>query len=263
MTTLWNAIRYALRGLRRFPGFTVTSVLTLALGIGAATAIFSVVNSVLLQPYAFPEPGQLIVWRETMREVRDRYPLLPDNYKHYLYLKTHSRTVADAAILQNASFAVAVGENHPQVVSGLSVSSNFFSVLEITPVLGRTFLPDEDLGTNVVVITWSASERFFGDREVLGRSLKIGGQLKTVVGVLPKTFSFPALNEMASAAHPGELSRYEIFQPLVPQEQDLTTDDSAFSFLVVARLKPGVSVKAANTELDEMQQAYSDRKSVV
>ena len=261
---LWLTCRmsllYALRGLRKSPGFAVTSILTLALGIGAVTAVFSVVNSVLLRPYEFRDPGQLIVWRETMREVRDRYPLLPDNYKHYLYLKAHSKTIADAAILQNASFAVAVEENHPQVVSGLSVSANFFPVLGITPALGRSFLPVEDqkAGSSVVVITWSASERFFGtERGVLGRSLQIGGEQKTVVGVLPKTFVFPAVNEMAGGAHPGELSRYEIFQPLVPQEQDLTADDSAFSFLVLARLKPGVSVKTASTELDEMQQAYS------
>jgi predicted permease len=255
-----NEFLYALRGLRKSPGFAITSILTLALGIGAVTAVSSVVNSVLLRPYAFREPGELIVWRETMREVRDRYPLLPDNYKHYLYLKTHSKTIADAAILQNASFAVTVGGNHPQVVSGLSVSSNFFPVLGITPALGRSFLPEEDrkAGSNVVVITWSAAERFFGaDREVLGRSLKIGGEQKTVVGVLPKTFAFPSVNEMAGGVHPGELSRYEIFQILVPQEQDLTTDDSAFAFLVLACLKPGVSVKTAGTELDEMQQAYS------
>jgi predicted permease len=260
VANLSNEFLYALRGLRKSPGFAVTSILTLALGIGAVTAVFSVVNSVLLRPYGFREPGQLIVWRETMREVRDRYPLLPDNYKHYLYLKAHSKTTADAAILQNASFAVTVGGNHPQVVSGLSVSSNFFPVLGITPALGRSFLPEEDrkAGSNVVVISWSASERFFGtDRGVLGRSLQVGGEQKTVVGVLPKTFAFPAVNEMAGGAHPGELLRYEIFQTLEPQKQDLTTDDSAFSFLVLARLKPGVSVKAAGTELDEMQQAYS------
>lgn len=260
MAISWNEILLALRGLRRYPGFAFTSILTLALGIGAATAIFSVVNTVLLEPYAFPNPGQLVVWRETMREVRDRYPLLPDNYKHYLYLRAHSTTVADAAILQNASFVVASGENHPQVMSGLSVSSNFFSVLGITPALGRGFLPEEDRkpGSSVVVITWSAANRFFGDeRAALGRSLKIGGELKTVVGVLPKTFSFPALKEMPDAAQSGELQHYAIFQPLVPQEQDLTADDSAFSFLVVARLKPGVPVQSASTELDEMQRAYS------
>jgi hypothetical protein len=77
------------------------------------------------------------------------------------------------------------------------------------------------------------------------------------VGVLPRAFAFPAANEMAGGARPGEISRYEIFQTLVPQEQDLTTDDSAFSFLVLARLRQGVSVKTAGSELDEMQQAYS------
>src|SRR5260370_34168168 len=101
-------------------------------------------------------------------------------------------------------------------------------------------------------MSWWASEGLFGrERGVLGRSLKIGGEQKTVVGVLPRTFAFPTVNEMAGGAHPGEISRYEIFQTLVPQEQDLTTDDSAFSFLVLARLRQGVSVKTAGTELDE------------
>ena len=160
---LSNDFHYAFRGLRKSPGFAVTAILTLALGIGAVTAVFSVVNSVLLRPYPFREANQLVVWRETIQEVSDRYPVLPDNYKHYLNLRTRSKTIADAAIFQNASFAVAQGQDHPQIVNGLSVSSNFFAVLGTAPAIGRTFLPDEVRKgrNNVVVITWSAWQRFF------------------------------------------------------------------------------------------------------
>jgi predicted permease len=255
-----NDLHYALRGLRNSPGFALTSILTLALGIGAVTAVFSVVNSVLLRPYAFRDPGQLAVWHETIQEVSDRYPLLPDNYKHYLNLTSRSKTVADAAIFQNASFAVALGQDHPQIVKGLSISPNFFSVLGVAPALGRTFLPEEARKgrNNAVIITSSAWQRFFGgDSAVLGHSLKIAGEQRTVVGVLPKTFAFPTLSEMIVSLHPGEALPYEVFQPLVPQDEELTADDSDFGFLVVARLKPGISARQASSELDRIQKAYS------
>jgi predicted permease len=260
MANLSNDFHYAIRGLRKSPGFAVTAILTLALGIGAVTAVFSIVNSVLLRPYPFREANQLVVWRETIQEVSDRYPVLPDNYKHYLNLRTRSKTIADAAIFQNASFAVAQGQDHPQIVNGLSVSSNFFAVLGTGPAIGRTFLPDElrKGRNNVVVISWSAWQRFFdGDVAALGRSLKIGGEQKVVVGVLPRTFAFPAMSEMVAGANPGKVSAYEIFQPLVPQDEELTADDSDFGFLVLARLKSGIPVKEATTELDGIEKAYS------
>src|SRR5580704_2354198 len=260
MANLSNDFHYAIRGLRKSPGFAVTAILTLALGIGAVTAVFSIVNSVLLRPYPFREANQLVVWRETIQEVSDRYPVLPDNYKHYLNLRTRSKTIADAAIFQNASFAVAQGQDHPQIVNGLSVSSNFFAVLGTGPAIGRTFLPDElrKGRNNVVVISWSVWQRFFdGDVAALGRSLKIGGEQKVVVGVLPRTFAFPAMSEMVAGANPGKVSAYEIFQPLVPQDEELTADDSDFGFLVLARLKSGISVKDSTTELDGIEKAYS------
>jgi predicted permease len=260
MANLSNDFHYAIRGLRKSPGFAVTAILTLALGIGAVTAVFSIVNSVLLRPYPFREANQLVVWRETIQEVSDRYPVLPDNYKHYLNLRTRSKTIADAAIFQNASFAVAQGQDHPQIVNGLSVSSNFFAVLGTGPAIGRTFLPDEVRKgrNNAVVITWAAWQRFFdGDVAALGRSLKIGGEQKVVVGILPRTFAFPAMSEMVAGANPGKVSAYEIFQPLVPQDEELTADDSDFGFLVLARLKSGIPLKEATTELDGIEKAYS------
>jgi predicted permease len=260
VSILLNDLRYAIRSLFKSPGFAVTSILTLVLGIGAVTAVFSVVNSVILQPYPFRDPGQLVIWRETIQEASDRYPFIPDNYRHYLNLRTHSTKIEDAAIFQDASFAVTVGKGHPEIVKGLSVSPNFFSVLGAGPILGRTFSADEaQNGRNQgVILSWSAWQGLFnGNPSVIGSSLRVGGESRIVEGVLPKNFVFPVINAMPTGAHPGEVPPNAIFQPLVPQPDDLTADDSDFAFLVVARLKPGVTAREAASELDGMQKSYS------
>ena len=96
MRNWFGDLRYAVRVLSKSPGFALTSIIILTLGIGAVTAVFSVVNSIILQPYAFRDPGQLVVWHETIKEVSNRYPFIPDNYRHYLNLKAHSRKIQDA-----------------------------------------------------------------------------------------------------------------------------------------------------------------------
>ena len=96
---LWRDVPYAFRRLRKSPGFTCTAILTLALGVGSVTAVFSVVYAVLLSPYPFHDPGQIVIWRESIREIENVAPLLPDNYRHYLNLKAQSNSIEDAAIL--------------------------------------------------------------------------------------------------------------------------------------------------------------------
>lgn len=169
-------LRYSVRGLWKAPGFALTAILTLALGIGAVTAVFSVVNFVILEPYPFHDPAQLVVWRETILEVSNRYPFVPDNYRHYLNLKTHASTIQDAAIFADASFAVTVGKDHPEIVRGLSVSANFFSVLGSTPVLGRSFSSSEEQnGKQGVILSWSAWRRFFNaSPSVIGSLSRLG-----------------------------------------------------------------------------------------
>ena len=252
-------MRYAFRQLRRTPGFTLVALLIMACGIGASTAVFSILDSVLLRPYAFRDPRQIVIWREVVQEAAKEYPSVPDNYRHFVYLRSHANTIQDAALLQNASFAVTAGGDHPRIEKGLNVSPNFFSVLGVTPALGRTFRAEEaQPGKNdVVVISWVAWQGLFqGGPSVVGQTVKVKGEPVTVVGVLPRNFEFPVINEMRGGASPDQKSPYEVFQPFVPQGDD-ASDDAEFAFLVVARLKPGVVVSQASTELASMLRAYS------
>lgn len=254
----WQDVLYVFRQVRRSSGFAVTVVLTLALGVGSVTAVFSVVNAVLLHPYAFRNPGQIVVWRESIRELEHVAPLLPDNYRHYLNLKTHANTVEDAAIVQNPVFSVSTGLNHPQMTEGLAISPNFFSVLGVTPFMGRAFAPEEaQTGRDrEIILTWGAWQHYFqGNPSVLGMTLRIGDEPETVVGVLPKSFRFPVISMMPGEATHGSTERYEIFKPLAPMPRELAANDAEFNYLVVARLKAGVSVRQAQSELDGIEKA--------
>jgi len=256
MQTLLQDLRFSIRTLRKSPGFALTAILTLALGVASVTSVFSVVNSVLLKPFAFPEAGRLVVLRETASELN--YVPEPDNYKHYLNWKANSKTLADAAIFNNRTFSVASGTNHPQIVDGLEVSPNFFSVLGVAPTLGRSFLATEATKgkSDVVILTWTAWQKYFqGDPAAIGRTLRIGGTPETVVGILPKDFPFPRMNEMPTAVSQREAHAYEIFQPLVPNPNQMS-DSGDYDFLVIARLRSGVSLAQAESELTGLQQAF-------
>ncbi|MGA2850565.1 MAG: ABC transporter permease [Terracidiphilus sp.] len=268
LETLARDLRFGFRQLRKSPGFAITAILTLALGAGSVTAVFSVVNGVLLRPYAFLDSGKVVVWRESIREMEHVAPLLPDNYRHYLNLKTHANTIQDAAILQTAGFSVSgdggpgdgvSGDiDHPQMTEGLAISPNFFSVLGVTPVLGRAFAPHEaETGRDQeIILTWGAWQRLFhGSESALGAKLRVDGTAKTVVGILPRSFRFPVMSIMPGQASHGSTERYEIFKPLVPMPSELVEEDGDFNFLVVARLKPGVSVRQAQSELDGIEKA--------
>jgi predicted permease len=253
MRTLQD-LRFTIRSLRKSPGFALTALLTLGLGIGSVTAVFSVVNSVLLRPFAFHDPGRLIILREVNRQRNE--PPGPDNYKHYLNWKTNSTALNDAAIFRNRGYSVSVDADHPNLVDGLEISPNFFSVLGVQPVLGRSFLPTESIEGHdqEVVLSWSAWQKYFhGDPEAVGRTLRIGGIPQTVVGITPRSFSFPRMNEMSTAVSQRAVRPYEIFKPLLPD----MTENGDYNYLVVGRLQPGVPLAQAQGELDGLQQAYA------
>jgi predicted permease len=258
LETLFQDAHFALRQLRKSPGFALTAILTLALGMGANTAIFSVVNSVLLKPFGFPNPDRLVVLRETVQEMAKVAPTFPDNAKHYLNLRAQSKTLEDAAIFQPRGFSVAVGDDHPQIVNGLEVAPSFFSVLGIGPTLGRAFRPEEATKghDSEVILTWDAWQRYFqGDPGAVGRTLHIDGGQSTVLGVLPKEFSFPHVSIMP-VTRQFETPPLEFFKPLVLDPQHMS-DNGDFNYLVIGRMKPGVTLNQAQSELEGLQQAYA------
>src|SRR5580698_6388923 len=187
-------IRYAVRQLRKAPGFALTAIMTLALGIGAATSVFSVVNAVLLKPFAFREPDRLVVLREVVGESQNERSSSPDNYRHFLRLKKTATTLADAVIFDQRGLSVSPSGDHPRIVGAVTASPNLFSVLGVQPMLGRGFV-DSDAKTgaeSVVVLSHEGWQTFFAaDPKVIGQTLRIGGQPTTVIGVLPSGLSFP------------------------------------------------------------------------
>jgi len=258
MQSLLQDLRYALRQLWKSKGFAVTAFFTITLGVGAVTAIFSVVDTVLLKPYPFRDPGQVVVWRESIREIESVSPLLPDNYRHYQNLRAHANSLQDAAIVQTSGFSVSTGTDHPQMTEGLAVSANFFSVLGVPPLMGRGFAEDEAQNgkNNVVVLTWGAWQRLFhGSASVIGSTVRIGSEQNTIVGVMPQSFRFPVLSIMPGQATHGSTDRYEIFKPFVPTPSELVANDGEFNFLVIARLKPGLTIQQAQSELDGIEKA--------
>src|SRR5579863_6282751 len=186
MNTLWQDIRYGTRALAKNPGFTAVAVLTLALGIGANTAIFSVVQNLLLQPLPYPHPEQLVEIANTYFPQVPKGGLTPGDYFDWREQNiSFSEMGAYTKILQGFNLS---GDGEPQRIQAAYADSGFFPMLGIRPQVGRTFFPDEDrAGRAPVVILghplWLS--RYGGDPNIVGRSITLDTQRYTVVGVLP------------------------------------------------------------------------------
>jgi len=254
-------IRYAIRQLRKSPGFALTAILTLALGIGAATSVFSVVNTVLLKPFAFRDPDRLVVMREAVQDaVRSERTAIPDNYRHFLRLKHDAKTLEDAAIFAQQGMSVSLGADHPHIVGAVSASPNLFRLLGVQPIFGRDFVEDDarQNAERVVILSYEGWQTFFaGDRAVIGKTLRIQGHPVTVIGVLPPGVRFPQIALAPKIAFQEFARDALLFGPLTPSERDLTADMGNFNYKAIARLKPGVTLAQANAELEALQRAYT------
>jgi predicted permease len=253
-------VRYALRQLRRSPGFTLTAQLTLALGIGAVTSVFSVINGVLLKPFAFRQPDRLVVMREAVYEERNERTAVPDNYRHFLRLKKTATTLEDAAIFAQSGLSVSPNGDHPRIVGAVLASSNLLPLLGVQPMLGRNFTDaDAQKGAaDVVVLSYEGWQTFFaGDPKAVGQTLRIGGEPVTIIGVLPPGMRFPQIALAPKTDFQESVHDALLFKPLVPSERDLKADMGNFDYKAIARLKPGVTLAGASAELDALQKAYT------
>jgi putative ABC transport system permease protein len=236
MQNFLQDVRYGLRGLRKRPGFTAIALITLALGIGANAAIFSVVNAVLLRPLQFRDPERLVIlWEDASYVGFPRNTPAPANYVDW---KTQTQSFEDMAATHESSLNL-TGDGEPERVATRRVTYNFFSVLGVQPFIGRGFLSEEDRrqANKVVVLSYPLwQSRYGGDRNILNRTILLNGEAHTVVGVMPAGFQWIESEE-------------RLFVPLALNAQELASRGSHY-LTVIARLKPGVSMVQAQSEMN-------------
>lgn len=249
MQGIWQDLRHGARRLAKSPGFTLIAVLTLALGIGATTAIFSVVNAVLLRPLPYSEPDRIVqLWETQPSKNAFRGTVSPHCFSDW---RARSRSFSSLAAYRYSSFTL-TGGDAPESLVGASVTSEFLAALGQPPALGRDFLPEEDQpGQNRVVILshglWQ--RRFAADPAIVGRTIELNGETQTVIGVMPPGFQFP--------------NSAELWAPIA---FDLARIQRGSHFLfTIARLKPGVELSAAQGDLDaiarDLERDYPNNNS--
>src|SRR5688572_21773112 len=239
MQTLWQDLRFGFRMLVKNPIFTLVAVVTLALGIGANTAIFSVVDAVLLRPLPYPEANRLVFLWSTMNAqgVPTAGSAIPD----YQAWRDQSNSFEGLAGFYNGNFNLSSDGNAPELVQGAYVSANLFPVLKVSPTLGRLFADEEEqYGRHRVVLLshglWE--RRFGGNREIVGQNIKLGGESYTVAGVMPQGLPFF-----------DNLPEVELWAPMSFAPNDnMATRNNHFVNLV-GRLKPGVTSEQAQSEV--------------
>jgi putative ABC transport system permease protein len=223
-------LRYALRTLLKSPGFTLVAVLTLALGIGANTAIFSVLYGVLVRPLPYPEPQQLVGLSQVYRGSRYDRPI---DYREFEFLRSHSTVFQAVAVSTGLGFNVFTGQEADRA-RGMRVSADFFRVLGVSPLLGRTFSADEDQvgGPQVAILSYGYwQRRFGGNQAIVGRAVTLDGAPYTVVGVMPAGFQTQPEADVWSTV--AQVSR---------------TVGSGSNLSLIGRLKPGLSFARAQAE---------------
>ena len=248
MATLWQDLRYAVRMLVKSPGFTAVAVLTLALGIGANTAIFTVADALLLRPLPYANPQRLALIYAT--QISDRTAVGPFSYPRFAALQQEQRSFSSLAAFTGDSFNL-TERGEAQQISAARVSWTFFDVLGVRPMLGRTFLPAEGqpAGNRVAIISHNFWMREFGGaRNAIGQSLDLDSQSYSIIGVLPADFVFQPLGNDVPVWIPREFE-LNIATPAHIQR--------GVGYLnAVARLGPGVTLENAQAEMDVLDKEY-------
>jgi len=256
METLLNDFRFGFRMLRKAPGFTMVAVVVLALGIGANTAIFSVVNAVLLRPLPFQDSERLVqVWHVPPPKSLPGMTLFSVSPANYLDWEKQNHVFQDMAIYRDLSYNL-TAKGEPESVSAIGVSSEFFSVLKVQPILGRIFLPEENQsgGGHVAVLSQSFWQTHFAsDRNIIGRNISLDNQSYDIVGVIPSKSVFPTSSDPKSQP--------QLWTPLAWTDAERAVRGN-HNYLVIARLKPAADVEQAGAEMNTistlLEQQYPD-----
>ena len=246
MQTLLQDLRYAFRLLAKSPGFTAIAILTLALGIGANTAIFTVVNAVLLRPLPFRDPSRLVIITE-----RSKYPITSTSYENWLDWRDQSHSFDAMEATRGATIAL-TGVGEPERLTSRNMTAGIFPLLGVNAVVGHTFLPEEDRagGNPVVLLSYGLwHRRFGGSTDILGKSVTLDSQPRTVVGVLPAGFQL--------------LAPADVYLPFIPWAKTLPDDRNWHPGIVpIARLKKDATREQARTEMvaitKRLEQQYPD-----
>ena len=254
MNTICQDLKYGLRMLGRNPGFTAVAVMTLALGIGANTTIFSVVSSVLLRPLPFQDPDRIVVVGQEWRGGGGDF-----SPADYLDVQKQNHVFEQMAAYRTWNFNLTTGER-PERVVGEAVTTNFFSLLGVTPILGRDLQPADGghAGDRGAILSYGLWQRYFGGNDsVLGRKIILNGEPFTVVGVMPRGFAFPEESELWVAP------RYALpAHPLRLNVDPATLRGSHYFDAELARLRPGITLEQARADLavvfKDVVRAHSD-----
>lgn len=239
MTTLLNDLRYAWRQLLKAPGFAITAILTLALGIGISAAMFTVVDGVLLRPLPVPHPSQIVA----LGEANNTGNISPSSLPNLRDWRAHAHSFQDIAWYTQKFFDLKKADGTPQFSTNMQTSANFFSMLQARPLMGRTFLPQAGSAGNqgVVVLSYFVwNNNFHADKNIVGKAIQLGTDTYTVIGVMPHQFYIP-INDDGP-----------VVWTVLPHTSDMEQRDNGF-LGGIGRLRPGISVAAARTELSGIQ----------
>jgi putative ABC transport system permease protein len=245
--TCWQDLRFGLRTLRKSPGFTAVAVLTLALGIGANTEIFTIVNSVVLKPLPYPQPDRLVMLFETQLSDGTVGTVAPANFFDW---RQQSQSFENIAAIDPYPDFILNGSGEPQRLAGAAVTSHFFSVLGVHMALGRDFSPEEDrLGFNQVVVLSHAAwlHNFAGRPDIVGRQLTLNNMPYAVIGILPRDFSLASRSSDLQSRN-----RFDLWTPLALPSPPEPWQRGTHPLSVFGRLKPGISLQQAQADLNQV-----------
>jgi len=241
-------LKFAIRSLRQSPGFTLVAVLALALGIGANSAIFTIINAIFLRPLPYAHPEQIV--QVTSTEPARQFDHIQMSWPRMLAVRERQDVFSDMSVSTPVA-ATVTGNGDPEQVQGLIVSANYFPLLGVQPAVGRNFTAEEDQpgGPAVLMLSYGYWQKHYAARpDAIGQSITVDGKPHTIIGVLPKSLSGFPLNQVALFTTRPKETPF-----LVPVQ----VEGGGFYFTVLARLKPGVSIEQARSAMDVIGKGYA------